>query len=169
MSEDQQTPVVKKLVHESYLSMVESSLGSTVWQHYYAEIDGERQDIMDGGSNACAWFVSGILIMHGLIKASHATVSSTVKDLKESGWVVIDQPKAGAIIVYEAQKFEDGSTHTHMAISVGDEQAVSTSYTKAVPIKHDWRYRDHEERTVTEILWFPGLEQNRTPFPKEEG
>lgn len=148
MSEHQK-PVVKKLVLESYLTMVKNSLGAKVWQNYFAEVDGEKLDVMYGGSNACAWFVSGVLVMHKLIQSSHATVASTVKDLEESQWHKITEPKPGAVIVYAPITFKDGSTHEHVAIYIGDEKAISTSYTRAVPIEHDWRYRDHEEREIT--------------------
>lgn len=157
-------PTVKKLVLESYLAMVRDSLGARVWQHYYCEIEGVRQDIMDGGSNACAWFVSGILVMHRLIGSSHATVASTVKDLEESGWLHSKQPQPGSIILYEALSFEDGSSHTHLAIYLGDDRAVSTSYADAVPKEHDWRYRDSGERAVAAIYHLPSL-INKKPSP----
>lgn len=150
-------PVVEKLVLESYVSMIHSSIGATVWQHYYAKIDGHKHDIMEGGGNACAWFVSGILTMHKLIESSHATVDSTVNDLRNSGWIDIQEPQPGAVILYGSVTFEDGSEHTHLAFYLGDDKAVSTSYTELVPVVHDWRYRDHSEREVTAIFWKPEL------------
>lgn len=150
---ERQEPQVKKLVLESYLAMAKNSLGAKVWQNYFAEVDGEKLDIMYGGSNACAWFVSGVLVMHKLIDSSHATVASTVEDLEKSQWHKITEPKPGAIIVYAPLTFQDGSTHEHAAIYIGDERAISTSYQKAVPIEHDWRYRDHETREVTAIYY----------------
>lgn len=151
---ERQEPRVKKLVLESYLAMVRNSVGAKVWQNYYAEIDGEKLDIMYGGSNACAWFVSGVLVMHRLIKSTHATVTSTVEDLEVSKWEKIAEPLPGAVIVYAPLTFEDGSIHEHVAIYIGDQQAISTSYRQAVTVEHDWRYRDHEERAITAI-YFP--------------
>ena len=150
---EHQKPKVKKLVLESYLAMTKNSLGAKVWQNYYAEVDGEKLDIMYDGSNACAWFVSGVLVMHKLIGSSHATVASTVEDLEKSHWHKIAEPKPGAVIVYESLTFQDSSTHEHVAFYIGDERAISTSYQKAVPIEHDWRYRDHETREVTAIYY----------------
>ena len=150
---ERQEPIVKKLVLESYLAMVKNSLGAKVWQNYYAEVDGEKLDILYGGSDACAWFVSSVLVMHKLIASSHATVTSTIEDLEKSKWHKIAKPKPGAVIVYEPLTFQDGSTHEHVAIYIGDERAISTSYQKAVPIEHDWRYRDHEVREVTAIYY----------------
>lgn len=146
-------PEVKKLVLKSYLHMTQDSLGAKVWQHYFAEVDGVEQDIMYGGSNACAWFVSSILVIHKLIGSSHATVTSTIKDLSENGWSDIDEPKPGAVIHYAPLIFEDGTTHEHVAIYIGHQTAISTSYTQAVPIEHDWRYRDYEERKILHIYY----------------
>lgn len=157
-----QEPHVTKLVLESYLAMIKNSIDAHVWQNYYAEVDGERLDVMYGGKNACAWFASGILVMHRLIKHSHATVASTVKDLEESGWVTISQPRPGAVLVYEPLTFEDGSSHEHIAFFIGDNAAISTSYAYAVPIQHDWLYREKSERAVQAIYWLAALEKPAT-------
>jgi hypothetical protein len=152
MSEENQN-VVKKNVLKSYLAMARDCVGAKVWQHFYAEVDGEEIDVMYGGSNACAWFVSGVLVMQKLIKSSHATVASTVKDMEETGFITLTSPKPGSVILYAPKVFEDGSTHEHLAIYLGDDMAISTSFTKAVPILHDWRYRDHTERKITAIYY----------------
>jgi hypothetical protein len=44
MSEENQN-VVKKNVLKSYLAMARDCVGAKVWQHFYAEVDGEEIDV----------------------------------------------------------------------------------------------------------------------------
>lgn len=148
-------------VFDTYISMVENSVGSKAWQTVWADVDGKKTDVTMGGVKSCAFFVSSILKNFDFIKKTHATVASTTKDLKESGWVSIESPRAGAVIVYEPVVFDDGESNEHIAICVSDTKAVSNSYTKRVPVIHDIEMVfDDKPRKITHILFNDSVNTN---------
>lgn len=151
--DDKDTKVAPRIC-DTYLSMVENSVGSKVWQNVWADVDGVKTDVTQGGIKSCAFFVSSILKNFDFIKKTHATVNSTVKDLKESGWKSIAKPKTGAVIVYEAIEFDDGQSNEHIAIFISSKQAISNSYTQKVPVIHDVEMVfDDKPRKITDILF----------------
>ena len=81
---------------------------------------------------SCAFFVSAILTLVGLAKSIHGTVDSTVKELVESGWVEITEPKIGAVVVWE-KEIVDGEEHKHIGFCVSHNEAISNSSIKKVP------------------------------------
>lgn len=132
--------------------MVYGSVGTNMFRHMIAMRDlGHKEiDVLDDGYNACAFYVSSILKVFSKISNFHATVDRVVEDLKESGWQIVDRPQAGDIIVWEAQKFDDG-WHKHIGFYIGDGRAISNSWTKKVPIEHDL-YFGEKTRQIEEIL-----------------
>lgn len=141
--------------------MVQNSVGSKIWQTVWADIDGVKTDVTQGGIKSCAFFVSSILKNFDFIKKTHATVNSTIKDIKESGWTNIKSPKAGAVVVYEGIKFEDGEINEHIAICVSDTEAVSNSYIKKVPVIHSINMEyEGKPRKITEMLYNSELLNN---------
>lgn len=151
---DQQEIKVTPRLFDTYMSMVKNSVGAKTWQTIWADVDGVKTDVTQGGVKSCAIFVSSILKNFDFIKKTHATVGSTVKDLKESGWASTSKPKAGAIVVYEAIVFEDGEANEHISICIDSSQAVSHSYTKKVPVIHviEMVY-NASPRKITDILY----------------
>jgi len=151
---NKEAPIVTPRIFDTYLSMVKNSVGSKTWQTVWADIDGVKTDVTEGGIKSCAYFVSGILKNFDFVKKTHATVNSTIKDLKESGWEMISNPKAGAIVVYEAIEFDDGQSNEHIAICIDDTKAVSNSYTEKIPVIHDIEMSfDNNPRKITHILY----------------
>jgi len=53
----------------------------------------------------CAFFVSSILLMFGLIKKNHATVKNTLADMQKSGWQKIKKPRPKVISSLLSTKF----------------------------------------------------------------
>jgi len=84
---------VNPLFFDSYLSFVEKSVGSKMFQTLWAEVDGKKKDITQRGKLSCATFVSFVLLSFGLIKEKHATVNGTVRDMENSGWRKIRKPR----------------------------------------------------------------------------
>lgn len=154
-------PKVTPRIFDTYISMVHNSIGSRTWQTVWADIDGVKTDVTEGGVKSCAFFVSSILKNFDFIKKTHATVGSTVKDLKESGWTSIGSPKSGAVVVYEGVEFDDGQSNEHIVICVSDTEAVSNSYIKKVPVIHaiDMEFNGNN-RNITEILYNSKLLKN---------
>ena len=110
----------------------------------------KKEDIMEGGELSGAFFVSAITTMFNLTKEMHATVDHVVKDLAESGWTEIQEPRKGAIVVWEKQKFGN-EEHKQIGFYVGDDEAISNSSAEKVPTKHDLTFGG--KRKVTDYFW----------------
>ncbi|MCE9586236.1 hypothetical protein K8R04_02875 [Candidatus Uhrbacteria bacterium] len=145
-------------VNTSYLAIIRDSIGSRMFRHLYAIAeDGTRKEILQNGRLACAYYVAFILYHFQLVASPHATVESTVKDMEEHGWSVVDTPEVGDVLVWEAsvEHVEDES-HTHIGFYVGDERAVSNQSSTGEIVEHDWTFGVDNEgepnRKVTKIL-----------------
>lgn len=153
---------ITKLVLKSYLAAIRNSVGSNTWRNFYAVDNGIERDVLNDGDVSCAYFVSSITTMFGFSKSIHMTVGSTIKDLEESGWVNIDRPRDGAILLWEPQDFGEEGSFTHIGFYVGNERAISTSLRTHTPTEYDWHFRDYPPegktaRQVEKILWHKKL------------
>ncbi|MFA5230741.1 MAG: hypothetical protein WC422_05320 [Candidatus Paceibacterota bacterium] len=75
----------KILTFETYLTMINNSVNCKIFQNLFAKVDNKTIDVLNGGELSCAMFVSSILYLFKFINNTHATVVSTIKDLKDSG------------------------------------------------------------------------------------
>ncbi|MEK7176841.1 MAG: hypothetical protein AAB719_00885 [Patescibacteria group bacterium] len=146
-------PKITPRQFDTYLSMIEKSVGTEMFQNLYINSDGEKLDATDNGRLSCAFYASSILVICKYIKEIHATVSSTVRDLKESGWSEISEPIVGSVIVWKPSNETDG--HPHLGFYIGNNLAISNDSIKKVPIKHDWKYDGKREGDM--ILWNPKI------------
>ncbi len=128
---------------ENYLRVIENSVGTKIFRNLFAEINGEKVDITKDGELSCAYFVSSILYLFKLIKGVHATVDSTIRDLKEWEWIEIEKPELGCVIVWA-----ETNSHKHIGFYIGDEKAISNNFEFGYPTEHDWQFRK-----VESILW----------------
>lgn len=141
---------IKPLVFDTYLAMIEQSVGTKMFQNLPALVNGKKKNIVVKGRIACAFYVSSILLIFKLIKNLHATVDGTVIDLKKSGWEKISKPKRGCIIVWDKDNFEQNEPHKHIGFYLGNNQAISNSSKKRYPVKHHWTY--NKKRKVMLLL-----------------
>jgi hypothetical protein len=93
----------------------------------------------------------------GLIEKPHATVASTIKDMEEHGWSVVEEPRIGDVLVWEpSDAHAEGEMHEHIGFYIGDERAISNSSTTAEIVEHDWTFGVDNEgnpnRKVIKIL-----------------
>lgn len=148
---------MKKLIFENYINTIKKSVGAKMFQNLYCKDGGKVVDALKGGELSCAYFVSTILKMFGMIGKVHATVKYTVKDLLKFGWieVEIDEIKEGDVILWDKVKYEDGSEHAHIGFYVGDGEAISNSTLKKVPVVHEFTYDG--ERVVERVLRYNSL------------
>ena len=86
-----------------------------------------------------------------MIDSVHATVSGTEKDLENSGWTEIEEPKPGAVLIWGEVDFGGGNLHRHIGFYVGEDLAVSNDYKTGTPQEHDWKFNG--ERKLEKILW----------------
>lgn len=73
------------LIYETYLKLIDNSVGTNMFRTMYASVNDIKQDVMRNGDLSCAFFVSSILKMFDWIEKVHATVDNTIKDLEKSG------------------------------------------------------------------------------------
>ena len=151
---------------KTLLKVIENSVISPT--HLFKNIymigdDGQAKDILEDGGLSCAIFVSWLLLPLSLVKSAHATVSATVKDLKESGWQETIELKPGAVILWE-QKVgdEDGKMHDHLGFFIGDSQAISnnsrgTGGGERIPHRHHYTYDN--TRKIEKIFWHTDLDE----------
>jgi len=157
-------PVVKILKKKSYLAMVHNAVKGEnhMFQQKFALVDGVEQDILDGGSLACVFFLSSVLYVNKLIGDMHANMLGLEKDLAASGWQQVAEPKEGAVIIWDRRPTEKERsfepTLLHAGIYVGNDRAVSNgSNSTLMPEEHHYTYDG--TRNIIRIWWHPELEE----------
>jgi hypothetical protein len=133
---------------DTYLAVIENSVGSKMFQNLFASVDGVKKDIIKKGDLSCAFFVSAVLTIFGFIKAIHSTVAGTEKDLLVSGWKKVSKPKPGDVLIWEERKIKD-ETHKHIGFFIGKNWAISNDSKKRIINKHHWTY--HGQRKVVAV------------------
>lgn len=147
---------VEILKHDTYIALIQNSLGTKLFQNMYAKVNGKKQDIVGGGDLSCALYVSSLLVLAGFMKKIHTTVVGTEKDLATLGWKKTKKPKYGDILVWEA--WEKSGGHAHIGFYAGTDQAISNSAEKRVPIVHHMYFRlknGKPARKITAIYAVP--------------
>lgn len=142
--------MIKKNTYKTYLSVIKNSVGSKLFRNFWVSENDKEFDAMENGELSCAFYVSGVLRIFGLIKKIHGTVKSTVLDLEKSGWKNISKPRIGSVLVWEKQNFGD-EEHSHIGFYIGRNQAISNSAERGFPIRHNWQFNGN--RRIVAIYW----------------
>lgn len=134
---------MNKLIFKTYLKTINNSPGSKMFRNLYVQNNGQIKDVVENGKLSCAFFVTSILKLFGLIKSIHATVENTIEDLKKFNWkkVNIKSLRAGDILVWEKEKTGNNSDHSHIGFYIGKDKAISNSTYKKVPVKHPFDFK----------------------------
>lgn len=145
---------MQNLRQKNYLKIIESSLGSKLFNHFYIRKNDETIDVLEGGLLSCAFFVSSIIKMFNLIESVHTTVNNTVEDMMRSGWldIPIKEIKKGDVLVWDKKEFDDGSIHGHIGFYMGNNKAISHSCHKKTPVEHHFTFNN--ERLIVQALRF---------------
>jgi hypothetical protein len=134
LSGSEEKPV--RVYFKSYLKMIENSVGSSMFRNFYVKTASRAEfDAFADGDDSCAFFVSAILVLFKKLDDFHGTVQGTLKDLKKSGWQVVDKPAPGDVLVWEPQDFE-GVSKEHIGFYIGSDKAVSTSWKTKTVVEH---------------------------------
>lgn len=144
------TKVYKLDVKKSLFVLIKNSLNSKLFRSLYFFVDNKSKDIYQNGKLSCAFYVSTILKILGLINDIHATVNSLIKDMEKSGWSRIKKLQKGAVIVWDKNK----SHHFHVGFYVGKKKAVSNSSSQKMPFLHSINY---QKRKIVAIYFHPKL------------
>lgn len=133
----------KILAKETYLKMIENSVDSKIFNSIVVQDEDEEvYDLLGDGEFSCATFVSGVLVLQGLIPKVRATVKNLRTELIENEkFIQIDEQEiqVGDIIFWQEFEFPDGSKNAHAGFYVGGDTAVSTSYQNKKVIKHHFK------------------------------
>lgn len=140
------------LLKESLLARVCSAVGTRMFRNLYMIVDGKKQDILKDGDLSCALFVSTVLVGLHLVKEVHASIGSTIADMRSSGWVRIHSPRVGCVVVWDTTN-EPRESHQHMGFYIGKGRAISNVSKKRMPQEHS--YRAHP---VKELYWTSKLD-----------
>jgi len=133
---------LQRLVHKNLMYSIRTIKGSELFKHIYVrdKRDGHEFDALDNGSSACAYTVSGVLALHGLIDHPHATVATTVQHMQKAGWVKTIDPQPGDVVQWAAH-----NDHMHMALYVGGDRAVGNSTAGRKVVEHSTTLEDGRE------------------------
>jgi hypothetical protein len=147
---------LRRLQHKTYLQVIRNSVGTKMFRNWYLKTPDEGEfDAMRDGEDSCAFYVSSVLKIFDKVSAIHGTVESTIKDLEKTGWQKVSELKAGDVLVWEAQKFSNRD-QAHIGFYIGDNKAVSTSWTKKTVVEHDKNFdgqNRHIEQTYRMENW----------------
>jgi hypothetical protein len=133
--------------------MIKNSVGTNMFRNLYLNIDNKKVDVAQDGHFSCAFFVSNILLIWGLISEGHATVEATTKDMIKNGWKRLapshEGVKPGDVIVWE----RNSENHFHNGFYIGNKKAISNNAEKKAPIVHSWDYEG--KRKIIAIYTWP--------------
>ena len=157
-------PEVRILKKKSYLAMVRNAAKGEnhMFRNLFAMVDGIETDIVDQGALSCSFFLSAILFVNKLIADMHANVAGLERDLEASGWSLVDEVRAGAVLVWEPRPLTKARsfmpTQLHAGVYLGEDRAVSNaSNSTLIPEEHHWTYDG--TRKVIRIWWHPVLDE----------
>lgn len=146
---------------ENFLLSVRNSIGSQMFRTY---LDKEGNDVLHNGDLSCAYFISSIMLIHGLIDRPHFTVSGTLFAMKNAGWEKIKTLKVGSIVVWGSVR-QNGSNHKHLGVYIGDQQAISNRSSLGMPGEHALHYsgldKDGKKKKarILEIYWHSAFDK----------
>ncbi len=149
---------LKILLFDTYLSVIQGSVGSSMFLHSYARSGKGKRNILENGNLSCAFYTSSILSMFNLVDTQHATVSGLIKDLKKNGWKEISRPRKGAVLLWEKMVQAGGELHEHTGFYIGNKKAISHRFEKKLPIIHHYKFGS-KNRKIKSIYWHKKLDK----------
>jgi len=137
----------KILVYDSYLKMIKNSVGTKMFRNLYLKKDGGKIDVTEDGELSCAFFVSNILLIWGLISEGHATIKGTRYDMEKNGWKKVSEKeiKPGDVVVWEDKKSTKGRICSHIGFYIGKEETISHSDGVKAISAHHWTYNNQRK------------------------
>jgi len=152
------TSKVILLPKTSYLQLIENSYRTRLFQNFFACVDGEETEILDGGDKSCALYLSGILCMFGLLPRVDVTVRRTLSLMEENGWFETHELKEGCVIVYKEKMYGESNPRMHMGFYMGGTKAMSNNGDHRTPNPH--LYSEYNGRGIDTLWWHTALESD---------
>ena len=149
----------QRLYFKTYLQVMRNSVGSNIFRNFYVTTSGKGEfDALNDGEDACAFYVSSILVIFQKISAIHGLVERVAEDMRQSGWTTVPEPKIGDVLVWEGR--DDTAGKTHIGFYVGNNKAISNSSKLRTPTEHDINFGE-ANRKITQILRMEDWEDSR--------
>lgn len=94
---------IHKLLRKNLLYTIRTAEGSELFRHIYVKDEQGREfDALNDGELSCAYVVSAILAVYGLIDRAHATVETTLREMQTAGWLPAKDATPGAVVYWPA-------------------------------------------------------------------
>jgi len=135
--------------------MIKNAVGTRMFRNLYLEKNGRKFDATEDGELSCAFFVSNLLLIWGLISEGHATIKGAIKDMKKNGWkeISLKEVKVGDVVVWQEKKSDKGRIRSHMGFYIGNKKTISHSDgIKAISFHH-WTYNN--KRKIIAVYRYP--------------
>ncbi|OIO46765.1 MAG: hypothetical protein AUJ28_02060 [Parcubacteria group bacterium CG1_02_37_51] len=130
---------------KTYLAYIINSLNTEMFKDVYFSSGKATTNVTKGGELACAVYLSSLLYLFDMIKKPHATINSTIKDMKSCNWRPVQKPKKGDVLVWS---IKDGQQH--LGFYFDENMAISNSTRKKRVWTHHPTYNN--KRKIVEIL-----------------
>ena len=144
---------------ENFLLSFRNSIGTQLFRSY---LDKDGNDVLKDGDLSCAYYISSMLLLHGLIDRPHFTVEGTLFSMVNSGWHQIKTLKIGSIVVW-GSVHQNGEDHKHLGVYIGEQQAISNRSSLGMPGEHPLHYSGldkvgiKKKAPVLAIYWHSAL------------
>lgn len=129
-----------------------------MFRSYYVE----GVDVLKNGDLSCAFYVSSMLLIFGLIDRAHFTVKGTEFAMKNSGWFETKKLKPGCVIFWEPIS-QDGNQYMHIGFYIGERQAISNRSSLGAVGEHPLHYSgldkdgNKREAKIHSLYWHNSL------------
>jgi len=128
---------MKQLLQKNYIAMINNSVWTKMFRNNFFQLNWKKIDILKNWSDSCAYFVSSLLKIFGLIENIHATVDGTIKDISKYWW---EEYKWKNIQVWSILVWEKINWHKHIWFYIWNNKAISNSSKKREIAKHSLDY-----------------------------
>jgi len=145
---------VEPILFDTYQAVIKNSIDSRMFTNAYALVDNEKKDIVENGELSCAFFVSTTLLIFKLVKEMHVTVRGTERDMLASGWIKIEQPRPGSVLIWGDNSTDGKAENPHIGFCTGKDTAVSNSSKQKKITEHPLQ----SGRVLESIYWHPRLD-----------
>lgn len=125
----------------TYLAMIRQLPGVKLFQKMYITTEeGQDVEVTEDGKLSCAFVVTSILTIFGLMDRLHGTVTGTLREAEKLGWQKTDMPTEGDLVLWG--EYEG---HPHIGFYIGEGRCVSNNTELGVPSEHDLTMKDGRE------------------------
>lgn len=145
---------IKLPLRKNYLAIIENSKGAKIFRDCFGK-NRKIKNLTEKGVLSCAFFVSSILYLCGLIPKAHLSVKEAVKDIERFGWFEIARPRKGSVLLWEEK-----NGHYHLGFYLGRQKAISNNFQKKTIRIHHFTY--HGKRKIEKIFWHKKLNSSKT-------